>query len=417
MGYFSSAQTPAPNEQAANEWRLEVFSGLHRGAQVQLEQRPWYLIGAAEDCDVVLRDPGVHPHHFLVSQDGGSWVLRALDASLQVDGKELAAGASITVSGSVLCSLGSAHLGVGQPESQAWRSMAAHAASLPVPAATAPAEAVDSLTSQFADDMDDAADGPAAMTLPTRSSATGRGTVLVGGFALLIAVTGAFGWVVHNQAQLQQRETKSSVAAIVKELGLSEIRTEADPHGHVSVQGTVATEALRSRMQKALKDAGLEPTIDVVTGERLAASVQDTFRQRGLQVDAQYAGNGKVVVAGTAASAQAEQVIRDVLAKTPSVVTIELSPPPAVSTAAQDQHDATLVPRGQTSVVASPGGAGGRDAKRVVAVIGGELPYLVTQDGSRYFTGAMLPDGSLIERVDGHLVTFLRNGNRVQVDF
>jgi type III secretion protein D len=53
----------------------------------------------------------------------------------------------------------------------------------------------------------------------------------------------------------------------------------------------------------------------------------------------------------------------------------------------------------------------------VVAVVGGDEPYLLTQDGARYLVGAVLPDGSLVQSVDGHTVNFVRNGRHVQVEF
>jgi hypothetical protein len=50
-------------------------------------------------------------------------------------------------------------------------------------------------------------------------------------------------------------------------------------------------------------------------------------------------------------------------------------------------------------------------------VIGGEMAYLLTFDGTRYLAGAQMPDGSQVEAIDGHDVTFMREGQRVVVQF
>lgn len=426
----SFAQAP-PARVALDAWRLEVFNGVHAGAALRLEARPWYLIGSAEDCDVVLRDAGVHPHHLLMSQDGANWVLRALDAALVVDEHRLDAGDSVTVSGAVLCRIQGVGFGVAPFASQAWSELAArsHEASNEVPVseplepmATLPEadpesqQPADAVAATHGDEQE--ALEPSAGKLDRwRSGSAARRLTALFGVGLLVVMTGAFGWVVHNQAQ-QTHETKTSIEQVLTQLGLREVKVVEGQNGYVRLQGTVATEVLRSALQKALGDAGLVPALDVVTGERLAAGVQDSFRQKGLAVDSRYVGDGKVVVSGINASAQAEQVIRDVLAKTPSVLTIEISAPPITEASARAGAASAVALSGADSAPgATASSAGGRDAKRVVGVVGGEPSYVVTQDGARYLTGAMLPDGSQVERVEGHVVTFLRNGNRVQVEF
>jgi type III secretion system YscD/HrpQ family protein len=417
-----------PNE--ALDACLEVISGIHRGAKVRLGERPWYLVGAADDCDVVLRDAGVRAHHLLVSRESheaGAWTLRALDAALHVDDRELAAGNSMAVADAVCCRIAGVSLTFGQDGSPAWaRAVAeakaqaeAEAALHQAPPAEAEAEPVvaqdpSSDSSIAPSDAPDASPAPIEAAARQQPRRAWRRFAYAGGIGLVIAMTSAFGWVVHSQAP-QGRDAKAGVERIVASLGLTEVKIEQGQNGHLSLQGTVANEASRSSLQRSLKEAGLEPTLDIVTGDRLALSVQDSFRQRGLPVDARYAGGGKVVVTGAAPSPQAEQVIRDVLAKTPSVVTIELGQ--AVAAAAPEKAGAAPTPIQNVAAVAAPAATAARDPKRVVAVVGGERPYLLTQDGARYLTGAMLPDGSLIEGVDGHAVTFLRNGNHVRVDF
>jgi len=57
---------------------LRIASGLHRGATLPLENRA-LLIGANEDADVVLVDPGMASRHATLSQTDSGWVLCAED--------------------------------------------------------------------------------------------------------------------------------------------------------------------------------------------------------------------------------------------------------------------------------------------------------------------------------------------------
>ena len=63
---------------------LRVVSGLHSGAERELEGGEMILIGSGEDCDMVLADAGVASHHALLTFLDGRFSLRALDAPLHV---------------------------------------------------------------------------------------------------------------------------------------------------------------------------------------------------------------------------------------------------------------------------------------------------------------------------------------------
>lgn len=61
---------------------LRILSGYHRGATLPLGAEA-LTIGADEDADVVLADPGLAARHARLVPDGGSWVLEALDGAVR----------------------------------------------------------------------------------------------------------------------------------------------------------------------------------------------------------------------------------------------------------------------------------------------------------------------------------------------
>ncbi|MBS4431924.1 EscD/YscD/HrpQ family type III secretion system inner membrane ring protein [Pectobacterium punjabense] len=62
-------------------FELRVLTGLHRGAALPLCGNAW-RIGAADDADLVLYDPGIAPYHGQLEKSADGWALSALDGAL-----------------------------------------------------------------------------------------------------------------------------------------------------------------------------------------------------------------------------------------------------------------------------------------------------------------------------------------------
>ncbi|MDX6915033.1 FHA domain-containing protein [Pectobacterium carotovorum] len=62
-------------------FELRVLTGLHRGAALPLCGNAW-RIGAADDADLVLYDPGIAPYHGQLEKTADGWTLSAQDGAL-----------------------------------------------------------------------------------------------------------------------------------------------------------------------------------------------------------------------------------------------------------------------------------------------------------------------------------------------
>ncbi|AMG56674.1 type III secretion system inner membrane ring subunit SctD [Pantoea vagans] len=60
---------------------LRVLTGLHRGAALPLSGEQWW-IGAAEDADLALYDPGIKDRHCQLLKTLQGWVVKALEGPL-----------------------------------------------------------------------------------------------------------------------------------------------------------------------------------------------------------------------------------------------------------------------------------------------------------------------------------------------
>ena len=95
---------PTPEYQALN---LRVVRGLHRGALTPIAPSDVVLVGADEDCDVILHDAGVARHHCVLSNLDSKLFLRAIDEPLTLDGRPLEPGKSVCVKSGACVELGS----------------------------------------------------------------------------------------------------------------------------------------------------------------------------------------------------------------------------------------------------------------------------------------------------------------------
>jgi type III secretion protein D len=60
---------------------LRILNGLHRGATLPLDERP-LVIGASDDADVVLVDPGIETEHATLTLTAQGWSLSTLDGAV-----------------------------------------------------------------------------------------------------------------------------------------------------------------------------------------------------------------------------------------------------------------------------------------------------------------------------------------------
>ncbi len=406
---------PTPLPATAPAWQLAVLGGLHAGAVVDVSADDWTLVGSAEDCDIVLRDAGVLPHHAALFPRGAQLQLRTIDGPVSALGQACAPGSSIMLADAASWQIDGLSLGVGLAGSAAWEALRAQPM---LPRAAADADAWNTDERGAADVSVDDALPPedTASTAPVPAPHlrwTRKAKHVLAGVAAcaVVLATGTVAWGVIWQ-KVQARETGTAIAGTLSGLQMPELRAIEAANGSLRIEGTVRSESERARLMNALQQRGIYPAVDVVSGEQLAGTVQNSFRQRGLHVNASYTGGGRIEVRGAVPSPVTEQVIEEVLSATNAVTQVALLDTAVQAPAAE--------PAGAAPAAPTPAAAAdnaGRDPKRVVGVVGGEYPYVVTQDKRHYFIGSMLPDGTQIDQIEGHTVVFSRLGKPTTVEF
>src|SRR5581483_677275 len=87
---------------------LRVTKGIHTGALIPLTSIDLLLIGAGDDCDVILSDSGVARHHCILALRGDLITIRAVAASVTLQGKPHEPGNGVPLACGVEVGLGDA---------------------------------------------------------------------------------------------------------------------------------------------------------------------------------------------------------------------------------------------------------------------------------------------------------------------
>jgi type III secretion protein D len=425
---MSTPMAQSPVESGSGR-QLRVLAGLHEGACVDLRFPGALLVGSATDCDVQLKDEGVLARHALLLLTSADRIeLRAIEGAVRLASATLEPGASEAIDGVTMFGLGKACLAAGPAEHAGWSTLdplsvlppaaPAEQGTVPpigvsVPPHEVPDEpADDDLAAAAADTADDDTPSAArtASRLRSRWKKVAAATVAIGALSVFVMI----GWQEVSHAA-KSKLTQAALADAIAATGASEVHVVEADNGVLRLEGLVITEQQRSALLDLLRQRGLQVAVDIVSGEQLAMSVQNGFRQRAMAVEARYAGQGRVQVSGATATPAVEQIIRDVMAGARAIRQIELTDPPPAAPARESVQQALAATGNDESGALSAAAA--QDPRRVVGVVGGEEPFVLTKDGKRYLVGATLPDGSQVQKIVGHTVTFQRNGKPLPVRF
>ncbi|KLJ00563.1 FHA domain-containing protein [Luteimonas sp. FCS-9] len=322
---------------------LRIVDGLHAGASRVLGSEEMILIGSGEDCDIVLADDGVASHHALVTLVGGRFLVRALDAPVHVGGTQVEPGDPVELASVQQVRLGEASIAFGREDDPDW----------------------DGFVTVFA---------PTEEAAPRRQGFARRLPLIAGIAALSLASLAIFAAVLPgSEAAVDQRERLS---ALLAEYEVVDPGVSDGVDGRPAVTGAVDSAATLERLRAQLQAEGIAASLQLRTGENIAADVAEMFRGHGIPVKARYTGNGDVEVVGEFEDgAEIERLAR-------SRAVSEIAGVARILPRTPDGQ----VPRGgaQTEALAEP-------APHIVSIVRGDDPHLIASDGRRFVPGDDLP--------------------------
>lgn len=352
-------------------YALRILSGLHIGASRPIAEKEMILVGSGEDCDIVLSDHGVAPHHVLIGLLGGSLSVRALDAPLRVGGQPLHPGDPVALAALQRVELGQAALAVGNADDPAWQSMLpAYDGSRPAPV---PA--------------------PYMKRLPA-----------VAAFAVLSLMSVAILAAVLPRGD-HAPQASDALTRLIPEFSIADGKVAKDANGIAVLSGTVRDAATRDRIREKIKSEGLSASLSLRTGDDIAFDVREILRAEGFATRTQYLGNGDVEVTGNFADGNAlkeaalGRAMRDVKGVR-RIIPRNYDPIDPFQPAAQQTVQ-------QKAAEQQP-------MVGLVSIVRGKEPHVLGSDGSKFGMGEKLPDGSTLIGITTEGATALDTEGKLQ---
>ena len=326
---------------------LRILSGLHAGASRDLAEQEMILVGSGDDCDIVLADQGVARHHALINLVGGMSSLRALDAPLRVDGLPLLPGDPVELRGLQRIELGEAAIAYGQEHDPGWAALVPDAAAIASAGRAQPA---------------------GVRKLP-----------LVAALAVLSLASLAIFAAVMPQHE-KPVDPRSQLQSMISEFHVVDGQVAEDAEGRPILRGTVRDASVRESIEKRIAKGGFEATLDLRSGDKIAADVSEVLRTQGINAETRYLGNGVVEASGR---------FEDMDAMRAAARSRAMDDVPGVTKVLVRN----FVPADQLKrTAAGPTEAAARNTPtRIVSVVRGEQPHLVAVDGTEYPVGSEVP--------------------------
>lgn len=351
---------------------LRVVSGLHDGAERELDGGEMLLIGSGEDCDMVLADAGVAAHHALLGFVGGRFSLRALDAPLQLGATLVHPGDPVELDRVQRVGIGDAAIAFGAADDAGWERL--------VPGGLGPRHP------------------PAPPARPYLRRLPAIAAVAV----LSLATLAAFAMLLPPRAEAP--DPREQLQRLVPEYAIDDGHAGIDLQGRLVLTGTVPDSATRERIAQRIAQEQIDARLELRTGDDIAGDVAEILRGQGITARTRYLGNGDVEVRGAfedGAALQAASYSRAMR----EVKGVNRVIPVNVSPSATRASRATPPPKPARI--------------RIAAIVRGDSPHVVSGRGDRYEVGAELPGiGTLVSITENAAHALLPDGSveRLQVD-
>lgn len=344
-----AASVPAPKT-VAPTLVLRILGGLHTGASRVLGEQEMLLVGSGADCDIVLSDDGVAPHHVMLLRNGDSIALRTIDAPAGFAGDPLYPGDPIELPLRATVRLGEASFAVGDASDREWMPEG---------------------------DLDDESAAPLDARPAWRPNPT---KVLIGLAALSVISIAVYAWA--RPAPEPAPRIEDQIATLVSTYGIGDTTTSTNSTGLTVLTGTVPDSATRTRIQQHVDENALPVQLNLRTGEDVAADVAEVLRSQGITARTRYLGNGDVEASGRF---EDQDKLR---AAATSRAMIDVTGINRVIPRNFAEDDAASREKAKAPVART----------RIVSIVGGDDSYVLAADGTRYPVGAELPDnrGTLI---------------------
>ncbi|MGX8271353.1 SctD/MshK family protein [Brevundimonas diminuta] len=370
---------------------LRVLAGRVRGASAPLERGRVIAVGHDLDADIVLRDASAEGVRLTLKARADAADLDLTSGAVTLLGHELTAPAQAILPLYLPLLIGDNAIAIGEAESPRWSE----------------AERILAAARPLLDDDGDEDDAPAddgrnwQYLLNNTNALVSRSAKFVPVLLIaVITVSALFAISTSVPAWPKSQPKPAKVQTVLSEEGFDKLVVTKTEAGDLRIEGMLASDAERVRLQRILAAREWRPRLELQTHDGIARQVEELYLANGVKAAARSVGAGMVRVDVTGSDPdEAARLERLAMGEIKGLRRIDVSMLPGADEG------------GRFEDIQQGGG------KRVVSVIGGERGHVTTADGARYFPGAVLPTGHRIVSIEDTRVLVERNGSRSELNF
>lgn len=379
MTSLTAEKKATVNRFQSQQCYLQVESGISTGATFNLQPEESLTCGSEISNDVIIGAHEQKDWQISVLQRKNVVQLKVLSGTVTLDDDVIQPGQKIDVQENTLVTSGNSSFSLNFPQ-----------------------DSTDTFTAE--------ATQKAAIDLPYIYHLTERrdisrhmlyafsiAFVVAGVMSAMYAVTGSL--ILVNA---DTNRTTNNFMDVVKEseLGHLEVR-QIEGSNRYTVDGTLNSREENILLNRMAKESNAELVLNLRINDLLSESVEDIFRVNGLQATTEVQPNGEVkIFTQTTELSKLEQLREKIRKDLPTVARFEII----------NTEPAITKPEKKGSFVPSPD-------KRITLISAGEKAYIMTEDQSRYFIGALLPSGHLIEAIKEGTVIVSKNGKTDRLSY
>jgi type III secretion system YscD/HrpQ family protein len=370
---------------------LRVLAGRVRGASAPLERGRVIAVGHDLDADIVLRDASAEGVRLTLKARADAADLDLTSGAVTLLGHELTAPAQAILPLYLPLLIGDNAVAIGEAESPRWSE----------------AERILAAARPLPDDDGEDDDAPAGdgrnwqYLLNNTNALVSRSAKFVPVLLIaVITVSALFAVSTGVPAWPKSQPKPAKVQAVLSEEGFDKLVVTKTEAGDLRIEGMLASDAERVRLQRILAAREWHPRLELQTHDGIARQVEELYLANGVKAAARSVGAGMVRLDVTGSDPdEAARLERLAMGEIKGLRRIDVSMLPGADEG------------GRFEDIQQGGG------KRVVSVIGGERGHVTTADGARYFPGAVLPTGHRIVSIEDTRVLVERNGSRSELNF
>jgi hypothetical protein len=360
-----------------SEIEMFVLTGEQTGARRILDNNTTFTISGNMETDVVFRDPTISNEKInLITKDNDVFI-QVLSGDIEIQGNSVKSGDILKIPEYAKIKIGETTFSYGRHVDATWRDILEYVAKL-------------ELSSKSSKKV-------VSLVLEHKA-------FLIATLFIIIATTLIFYYTyIHNsKVDLLQLSDRELLQNVLVESGFESLSISQSGSGQLSLTGFLMTNREKSEVEKIVDEINLPILLDLSTGDHLAAEVRELYRVNGVYADVKVLQDGKVIVTTKYKDRKKLERLESIaLSEIPSLIELD------TEYLGVEQKPEKLGPEPSFN----------KQDKRIVMVVNGNPPYIMTFDKSKYYIGALLPSGHKIISIYDSSVVLDKEGKTTTLEF